>query len=45
MPVAVLTGPASAPYLVEAADAVARLVRGAARDDDGDMTAAALRLA
>ena len=45
MPVAVLTGPASAPYLVEAADAVARLVRGAARVDDGDMTAAALRLA
>ena len=44
VPVAVVTGPATAPHVVAAADAVARLVPGASRADDGDAVAAVLRL-
>jgi len=44
VPVAVATGPATAPHVVAAADAVARLVPGASRADDGDAVAAVLRL-
>ncbi len=45
VPVAVVTGPRSAPFVVEAADAIARLVPGAARAGEGDVVAATLRLA
>ena len=45
VPVAVVTGPQSAPFVVEAADAIARLVPGAARAGEGDVVAATLRLA
>ena len=44
VPVAVATGPVTAPHVVAAADAVARLVPGASRADDGDAVAAVLRL-
>ena len=44
VPVAVLTGPASAAHVVAAADAVAALVPGARRADDGDVVAAVLAL-
>jgi pimeloyl-ACP methyl ester carboxylesterase len=45
VPVAVVTGPATAAHVVEAAHAIARLVPGARRADDGDMVAAVLALA
>ncbi len=45
VPVAVVTGPATAPHVVAAADAIARLVPGARRADDGDVVAAILSLA
>jgi pimeloyl-ACP methyl ester carboxylesterase len=40
LPVAVVTGPATAEHVVAAADAIARLVPGARRFDDGDVVAA-----
>ena len=43
VPVAVVTGPATAPHVVAAADAIARLVPGARRADDGDVVAAVAR--
>jgi pimeloyl-ACP methyl ester carboxylesterase len=45
VPVAVVTSPASAPHVVEAADAAAALVPRALRLRDGDVVAAALALA
>jgi len=45
VPVAVVTGPATAKHLVAGADAIARLVPRARRVDDGDVVAAALALA
>jgi len=39
-PVAVVTGPSTAPHVIAAADAIARLVPGAVRVDDGDVVAA-----
>jgi pimeloyl-ACP methyl ester carboxylesterase len=44
VPVTVVTGPQSAPHVVQAADAVARLVPAARRVDDGDVVGAALQL-
>jgi pimeloyl-ACP methyl ester carboxylesterase len=44
VPVVLVTGPGSAPYLVEAADEVASLVPGALRRTDGDVAAAAEQL-
>ena len=44
MPVAVVTGAATAPHVAAAADAVAALVPGARRAGDGDAVAAALAL-
>jgi pimeloyl-ACP methyl ester carboxylesterase len=44
VPVAVVTGPSSAPFVVEAADAIARLVPDARRADDGDVVGAVLEL-
>ncbi len=44
VPVAAVTGPRSAPHVVAAADAIARLVPGALRLDDGDVVAAVLAL-
>lgn len=44
VPVAVVTGPASAAHVVAAADAITRLVPGARRADDGDVVAAVLAL-
>jgi pimeloyl-ACP methyl ester carboxylesterase len=43
-PAVVLTGPASAPHVVAAADALQRLLPGAARATDGDVAAAARAL-
>jgi hypothetical protein len=45
VPVTVVTGPATPEHQMQAADAVARLVPGAARTLDGDVIAAALALA
>ena len=45
LPVAVVTGPATPEHVVAGADAIARLVPGARRVDDGDVVAAALALA
>jgi pimeloyl-ACP methyl ester carboxylesterase len=45
VPVAVVTGGSTAPHVVAAADAIARLVPGARRFDDGDVVAAVLALA
>jgi acetyltransferase/esterase len=45
VPVAVVTGPATAPHVVAAAEAIARLVPGARRTDDGDVVAAVFGLA
>lgn len=45
VPVAVVTGPASAAHVVAAADAIVRLVSEARRADDGDIVAAVLALA
>jgi len=42
VPVAVVTGPRSAPHIVAAADAIARLVPHAERVHDGDVVGAAL---
>jgi pimeloyl-ACP methyl ester carboxylesterase len=44
VPLMVVTGPATPPHVVEAAEAVTRLVPGAQRTDDGDVVAAALAL-
>ena len=44
VPVAVVTGPATAEHVVAAAEAAARLVPGAQRDVDGDVVGAVLRL-
>jgi pimeloyl-ACP methyl ester carboxylesterase len=44
VPVAVVTGPATAAHVAAAADAIARLVPGARRVDDGDVVAAVLGL-
>jgi pimeloyl-ACP methyl ester carboxylesterase len=44
VPVALVTGPCTAPHVVAAADAMARLVPGARRADDGDVVAAVLAL-
>ncbi len=44
VPVAVVTGPATAPHVVAAADAAAKLVPGARRVGDGDALAAAVAL-
>ncbi len=44
VPVALVTGPATAAHVVAAADAAARLVPGARRLSDGDVVAAALAL-
>lgn len=44
VPVVVVTGPATAPHVAAAADAVAGLVPGARRAGDGDVVAAALSL-
>jgi pimeloyl-ACP methyl ester carboxylesterase len=40
VPVAIVTGPATAEHLLAAADAIARLVPGARRVEDGDVVAA-----
>jgi len=45
VPVAVVTGPASARHVVAAAEAIARLVPGARQMRDGDVVGAALALA
>ena len=45
VPVAVVTGPATAAHIVAAADAIARLVSEASRAGDGDIVAAVLALA
>jgi len=44
VPLAVVIGPATAPHVAAAADALARLVPGARRADDGDVVATALAL-
>ncbi|HEV2777091.1 MAG TPA: alpha/beta hydrolase [Solirubrobacteraceae bacterium] len=44
VPLMVVTGPATPAHVVEAAEAVTRLVPGAQRTDDGDVVAAALAL-
>ena len=44
VPVTFVTGPATAPHVVAAADAITRLVPGARRVDDGDVVAAVLAL-
>jgi pimeloyl-ACP methyl ester carboxylesterase len=44
VPVAVVTGPASPPHIVAAADAAAALLPGVRRSDDGDVAAAAKAL-
>lgn len=44
VPVAVVTGPASPPHVVAAADAAAKLLADARRSTDGDVVAAARRL-
>jgi len=43
-PVAVVTGPVTAPHVIAAAEVIARVVPGAARADDGGVVAAALAL-
>jgi pimeloyl-ACP methyl ester carboxylesterase len=45
VPVALVTGPGSAAHVVAAADAAGELIAGSVRVDDGDIVAAALRLA
>jgi len=44
VPVALVTGPATAAHVVAAADAIERLVPGARRVDDGDVVGAVLAL-
>jgi pimeloyl-ACP methyl ester carboxylesterase len=44
VPVAVVTGPSTAPHVVAAADAIARLVPDARRAGDGDVVAAVLAI-